>query len=185
MPFSSRTLLCVIAGIALAASPALTAAQPAANAPGPCHASACQLIFDYGSGRTSASFGPDRKYGSADEFEVALRAALAGRGIRTKESQGDGGFSITLRPTMRPRSMCDAMPGTSTDFSCTAMSDLTVAFVSGDSAIKAPGAIRVANRCGANNVFMTMADFAQYAAGMVWYTLKGAQNKQSRPTVHC
>ena len=185
MPSSSRNLLCVITGISLAASPALMAAQPAANAAGPCHASACQLVFDWGSGRTAASFGPDRKYGSADDFETALRAALAGRGLRTKESQGDGSFSITLRPTMRARSMCDAMPGTSTDFSCTAMSDLTVTFVSGDSAVKAPGAIRVGNRCGAANVFMTMADFAQYAAGMVWYTLEGAPNKQSRPSGHC
>lgn len=185
MPSFSRKALCVMAGIGVATSPALMAAQPAVAAPGPCHASACQLIFDWGSGRTAASFGPDRKYGSADEFEVALRAALAGRGIRTTDTHGDGAFSITLRPTMRPRSMCDAMPGTETDFSCTAMSELTVAFVSGDSAIKAPGPMRVANRCGAKDVYMTMADFAQYAAGMVWYALDGAPNKQPRPTAHC
>ena len=185
MPFFSRTALCVIAGIAFESSPALTAAQSAVAAPGPCHASACQLSFDWGSGRTSASFGPDRKYGSADDFEVQLRAALAGRGIRTRDTPGDGGFSITLRPTMRPRSMCDVMPGTQTDYSCTAMSEVTVAFVSGDPAIKAPGAVRVANRCGGRDVFMTMADFAQYAAGMVWYSLEGAPNKQPRPTAHC
>ena len=163
----------------------MTAAQPEANAAGPCHASACQLSFDWGSGRTSASFGPDRKYGSADDFEVQLRAALAGRGIRTRDTPGDEGFSITLRPTMRPRSMCDVMPGTETDFSCTAMSDVTVAFVSGDPAIKAPGAVRVANRCGGRDVFMSMADFAQYAAAMVWYSLEGAPSKQPRPTAHC
>jgi hypothetical protein len=170
-------------GAALA--PAATWAQDTTSGPAPCHLRACGLVFDWGSGRTSASYPADRRYGSGDDFEAKMRSALADHGIRTKDAPADGPLLITLRPTMRPKSMCDAMPGTSTDMSCTSMSDLAVTFASADQAVKAPNALRLSNRCGAGNTFMTMAQFGQYAADMLYYSLEGAQKKEARPVMRC
>ena len=142
------------------------------------------MIFDWGSGRSAADYGPDRKYGSADDFENKVRSVLTEARLRLTTTAGAGAATVTLRPTMRPKSMCDAMAGTNTDFSCTAMSDLQVTFTSGDPASKAPAAIRVSNRCG-GDVYMTMSTFGQYAAEMVIFTLDGPQTKLKRPSAHC
>ena len=174
---------------ALAVSGAAVApahAQVAADAPvAPCHATACALTFDWGSGRTAASFGPDRRYGSGDDFEARFRGAMGESGLRTKDAPAYGPLAITVRPTMKAKAMCDQMPGTNTDLSCSAMSDLTVSFVSTDAAVKAPGSMRVSNRCGSGDTYMIMTVFAKYAVDMVYYTLEGQQKKEPRPRSQC
>ena len=178
----SASLVALCSALAPAALAAQGGAAPAA--PAMCRDAPCIVIFDWGSGRSAADYGPDRKYGSADEFENRVRSLLTSAGLRLATSASPGAATISLRPTMRPKSMCDAMPGTNTDYSCTAMSDLQVFFTSGDPATKAPGAFRVSNRCG-GDVYMTMAAFGQYAAEMVIFTLEGARTKMNRPSAHC
>jgi hypothetical protein len=184
-----RTLSChiigVIACLGSALVPAPSAAQDATAGPPPCHLQACALVFDWGSGKTSASYPADRRYGSGDDFEAKMRSALSDHALRTKDAPADGPIVITLRPTMRPKSMCDMMPGTSTDMTCTSMSDLAVTFASNDPAVKAPNALRLSNRCGAGNTYMTMAQFGQYSADMLYYALEGAQKKEARPVMRC
>jgi hypothetical protein len=180
-----RHIVGVIIYLGAALAPAASGAQEAATPPAPCHLQACALVFDWGSGKTSASYPADRRYGSGDDFEAKMRSALADHALRTKDAPADGPIVITLRPTMRPKSMCDVMPGTSTDMSCTSMSDLAVSFSSSDPAVKAPNALRLSNRCGAGNTFMTMAQFGQYAADMMYYNLEGAQKKEARPVMRC
>jgi hypothetical protein len=178
-------VLCGIACLGSALLPELSVAQEAAPASVPCHDRACALVFDWGSGQTSVSYPPDRRYGSGDDFENRVRSALADHGFHTKDAPANGPLVITLRPTMRPRSMCDMMPGTGTDMSCTAMSDVTVTFASNDPAVKAPNALRVTNRCGSGNTFTAMSEFGQYSGDMVYYTLEGAQKKETRPALRC
>ncbi|HVT38039.1 MAG TPA: hypothetical protein VHE78_03275 [Gemmatimonadaceae bacterium] len=180
-----RHILGAVMCLGGAVAPALSGAQEVAAAPAPCHLQACGLAFDWGSGKTSANYPSDRRYGSGDDFEAKMRSALADHGVRTKDAPADGPLLITLKPTMRPRSMCDAMAGTSTDMSCTSMSDLTVTFASSDPAVKAPNAMHFSNRCGARDTFMTMAQFGQYAADMLYYALEGAQKKEARPVMRC
>ena len=185
MRFTSRSTLFGLACAAGALVPALAAAQNPSDAAAPCHELLCALVFDWGSGKTSATYGADRKYGSGDDFEAKFRSALAGHGIRTKDAPASGPLTITLRPTMRSKVMCDAMAGVSTDKSCTAMTDLAVNFTSSDPAAKAPGALRISNRCGSPDTFMKMSEFGQYAADMLYYSLEGETKKEQRPVSRC
>lgn len=185
-PFPACTSRVVVSGAALVLTFSTAGAQAAADAPpGPCHELSCGLNFDWGSGKTAASFGPDRRYGSGDDFESRFRGALGESGYRVKDPPASGPLLISVRPIMRAKAMCDQMSGTNTDMSCTAMSDVTIAFQSTDPAAKAPGSVRVTNRCGANDTFMTMAVFAKYAADMVYWTLEGQAKKMQRPTGRC
>lgn len=157
----------------------------AATAPPPCSTLQCAIVFDWGSGRTAGSFPTDKKYGSGDDFEAKLRSALASLGIRTKDAPAAGELTITVRPTMRARTMCDAMKGTSPDLTCTAMSDLSVSFAPTDPSAKAPPAQRIANRCGGGTNYMPMYQFAQYSAEMIYYSLVGAEKKEKKPVAVC
>ena len=171
-----------IAGLfTLSGAPVLRAQAPVT----PCKESACFITVDWGSGKTSGSFPPDRRYGSGDDFDSRFRTVMSTRGFRLRDTPGDGAWMLTVRPTMRPKSMCDAMPGINTDMSCTAMSAVTMSFTSGDPAVKAPGTVRVNNRCGAGDTFVDHKIFAQYAADMVWYELEGKFAKADKPIVHC
>jgi hypothetical protein len=185
----SQQVLGVVAlasgALAVAFAPTFAAAQTPFYAPAACHLQACALVVDWGSGKTSASYAADRKYGSGDDFEARIRSALADRGFRTKDAPADGPLAITMRPTMRAKVMCDAMPGTGTDKTCTAMTDLAVTFASADTSVKAPGAMRIANRCGSGDTFMTMSQFAQFSADMIYYNLEGAAKKEQRPVSKC
>jgi hypothetical protein len=175
-----------VAALCSAVAPPALGAQGGAipSAPSMCRDAPCIVMFDWGSGKSSADYGPDRKYGSADEFENRVRSVLTAAGLRLSTNAGAGPITMFLRPTMRPKSMCDAMSGTNTDYSCTAMSDLQVTFASGNAGIKAPGSLRVGNRCGPD-IYMTMATFGQYAAEMIIFTLEGAQTKMKKPSAHC
>lgn len=150
-----------------------------------CKDTACFLTIDWGSGKTSANYPPDKKYGSGDDFESRFRGALAQRGYRIIDAAQPGAYTLTVRPTMRGRVMCDAMAGLNNDMTCTAMTNLAVNFTTADPALKPPSAIRISNRCAAGDTFMTHRVFAQYAADMIWWQLEGQAAKGERPIVNC
>lgn len=187
MRSTAASIVSAVIVSALAFGPAVATAQdpPAVITAGPCRDRPCVLVFDWGAGKTSATYGPDRRYGSGDDFEAKVRSALAARGIRTREPPGAGALTLTVRPTVRTGAMCDQMPGTNTDYSCIAMQDVAVTFASGDPAVKPPGALRVSNRCGATDVYMTMDAFGQFSADLIWFSLEGEKAKQRRPIGRC
>jgi hypothetical protein len=180
MPRTARWMVGAVALSVTMAGSALAQATPIA-----CKDVACSLILDWGSGKTSASYPPDKKFGSGDDFEQRFKSAIAARGYRLYDSPMPGALVMTLRPTMRARVMCDAMSGLNNDLTCTAMTNLAVNFTSADPAVKAPGAIRISNRCASGDTFMTHRVFAQYAVDMIWWQLEGQAAKGERPIVNC
>ncbi len=179
-----RRLICGIVG-AMMLSVTMTGAAAAQAAPIACKDVACSLLLDWGSGKTSANYPPDKKFGSGDDFEQRFKSAIAARGYRLYDTPMPGALVMTLRPQMRARTMCDAMSGLNNDMTCTAMSNLAVNFSSSDPAVKAPSAIRISNRCASGDTFMTHRVFAQYAADMIWWQLEGQAAKGERPIVNC
>jgi len=172
----------------MAASALLFAGGFTARAQGtdvPCKAAACVFFLDWGSGKTSGSYPPDRRYGSGDDFESRFRTAMGAHGFRLTDTPAASAMTVTIRPTMKTRVMCDALPGLNTDLSCTAMIGLAVSFTSGDPAVKAPSAIRITNRCASGNIFMLNREFATYSADMIWWQLEGQAAKGDRPIVNC
>ena len=172
-----------ITGVVVASLPSVVSAQDSAI---PCKTTMCSFVLDWGAGQTSASYPPDKRYGSGDDFEARLRSVLTARGFRFRDGAVEGMMAMTVRPTMKSRVMCDAMAGLNPDKSCTAIVGLAVTFLTGDPAVKAPGAIRINNRCAAGDVYMLNTVFAQYAAGMIWWQLEGqAVAKAERPISNC
>jgi|GEM_PF-4031907 len=178
-----RVVYGMVGGMMLVATMAGPVAAQAA--PIACKDVSCTLILDWGSGKTSASYPPDKKFGSGDDFEQRFKSAIAARGYRLYDTPMPGALVMTLRPTMRARVMCDAMAGLNNDMNCTAMTNLAVNFSSADAAMKAPGAIRISNRCASGDTFMTHRVFAQYSADMIWWQLEGQAAKAERPIVNC
>lgn len=168
---------------------ALVLAAPLARAHAqstvPCRETPCQLVFDWGSGQSASSVTPDRRYGSGDEFEAKFRSAMGLRGYRTKDTPTEGGMVLMVRVTTAKRVMCDQLPGTNPDMTCTAISQVNATYTSGDPKVKAPGSIRVNNRCATNGVYMLNRDFAQYSVDMIWYSLEGEAAKGERPVNKC
>ncbi|HLA91452.1 MAG TPA: hypothetical protein VJL28_13580 [Gemmatimonadaceae bacterium] len=185
MRFATVRTIGTVAVLGGLLGPEAIIAQGEPAAPAPCHDRPCVLVFDWGPGKTSSNYGPDRRYGSGDDFEAKVRAALREHGIRTTDAPAGGALTLTLRMRMKEKAMCDQMPGTNTDFSCTAMQELAVTYTSGDPATKPPGAIRISNRCGSNDLFMTMQAFGQYCADMIWYSLEGEKAKARKPVARC
>lgn len=159
------------------------AAVPAA-VPVPCADAPCELIFDWGPGRTAGSFGNDRRYGSGEDFETGVRRSLLAHGVQISAVE-TGSLTITLRPRVYPRAMCDAVAGTGTRFSCPVVSDVAISFTSADAALKPPGAQRLTNRCGSERVFLTMGQFGQYVGEMIWFSISPASVKERRPALRC
>ena len=182
MTLTTRTLAAIVTLSIGAAGPHPLRAQ---DNPVPCKGARCTLVIDWGSGKTSANYPPDRRYGSGDDFESRFRGAMGMRGYVLRDTPFDGAITMTIRPTMKARVMCDAMAGLNPDKSCTAVTDLAVSFLSGDPKVKAPGAIRISNRCAAGDIYMLNKVFAQYSADMVWYQLEGQAAKADRPVSNC
>lgn len=151
----------------------------------PCRETACVLSIDWGAGKTSASYPPDRRYGSGDDFESRFKAALAQRGFRFRETPVEGLLVMVVRPRMQERVMCDRVGGLNRDMNCVAMTILAVTFVSPGADVKVPGAIRITNRCASGDIYLTHREFANYAAEMIWYELEGKAAKAERPRVSC
>ena len=180
MRFSGRLIVPAFL-LAVVAAPLM--AQDAA--PVPCKDSTCSLKIDWGSNKTSGDYPPDKRYGSGDDFEQRFRSALRDRGLRFQDIASDGAMGMVVRTTMQKNVLCDAMAGINPDRTCTAMTNLAVTFTSPASGAKAPGAIRITNRCGAGDVFLSHRDFATYSADMIWFQLVGQAQKAERPRVNC
>ena len=168
-----------------AAAVALTAGVARAQDAVPCKALTCVMTIDWGGSKTSGDYGPDKRYGSGDDFEQKVKAALAAHGFRLTDKPTDGAMVMLLRPTMKSRVMCDQMAGINPEMACTAMTALAVNFTSSDKTVKAPGAIRISNRCAAGDIYMLNKVFAQYAADMIWWQLEGQAQKADRPISNC
>jgi hypothetical protein len=164
---------------ALAAAP--LAAQDAPQTTGPCRAAPCRLTFDWG-GASAASHGSDRRYGPASDVETLLPQFLAERGMRVITA-GETALVMTVRPKVR-RAMCDVMAGTGTDYSCRTIGEIAIQFATTDTT-KAPNAVRVTNRCGAGDTFMTVAVFARFTADMLVYQLADEKTRGRRPASKC
>lgn len=173
-----RAVISALAAV-LTAAPVL--AQDAPQTAGQCRGAPCRITFDWG-GESAASFGADRRYGPASDIETLLPQLLAERGLRVVSS-GDAPLVMTVRPKVR-RAMCDAMAGTSTDYSCRTIGEIQIQFATTDTA-KAPNALRVTNRCGAGDTFMTVAVFARYTADMLAYQLADEKSRGRRPASKC
>jgi hypothetical protein len=177
----SGRLIALVFLLAAVAAPLM--AQDAAAVP--CKDSTCSLKIDWGSNKTSGDYPPDKRYGSGDDFEQRFRSALRDKGLRFQDIAADGAMGMVVRTTMQKNVLCDAMAGINPDRTCTAMTNLAVTFTSPASGAKAPGAIRITNRCGAGDVFLSHRDFATYAAEMIWFQLVGQAQKAERPRVNC
>ena len=148
-----------------------------------CATSACGLLVDWGPGKTAGTYGADRRYGSGDDFESGVRRGLSAHGITTQAATG-AAFTITVRPKVNTRAMCDEMAGTGTNFGCAVVSDVAVNFTSADAALKAPGALRLTNRCGGEKS-LTMVQFGQYVGEMVWWSITPPEAKEKKPAMRC
>ncbi|MGQ0764960.1 MAG: hypothetical protein ACT4OZ_04755 [Gemmatimonadota bacterium] len=149
---------------------------------GPCRSITCQIIWDWG-GQSASTYGQDRRYGPATDLEVLIPQFLREAGLKVSPAAGLP-VQMTLRPRMR-NAMCDIMAGTGTDMSCRTVSDLAVQFTSTDSTVKAPGAVRITNRCAAGDKFMSIREFSRYAADLVIYNLTDEKARGRRPASRC
>lgn len=165
----------------LALSASIAEAQDVPASPAPCRSAACRIVFDWG-GASAASHGSDRRYGPAADLEILLPQLLTERGLRIITT-GEAPILVTVRPKVR-RAMCDQMAGTDTDYSCKTIGEIQVQFASSDS-VRAPNSIRVTNRCGAGDTFMTVADFSRLTADMVTYQLAEEKTRGRRPGSKC
>lgn len=154
----------------------------AATATGPCRSITCQIIWDWG-GQSASTYGQDRRYGPATDLEVLIPQFLRDAGLKVSPSAGLP-LQMTLRPRMR-NAMCDIMAGTGTDMTCRTISDLAVQFTSSDSSVKAPGAVRITNRCAAGDKFMSIREFSRYASDLVIYNLTDEKSRGRRPASRC
>jgi hypothetical protein len=163
--------------------PTIAASQNPGGGTIPCVMNSCQLVIDWGPGKNSGNYGADERYGSGDDFETALRHALTLHALRLHGMEAS--FSITVRPQVDTRSLCDRLPGTGSRYTCVVASDVAVLFSSNDDSVKAPGDTRWFNRCGGDRSHATMTQFGAYVGEMVWYSLLGAKPKEKRPALRC
>jgi len=124
-PFSRLLGVLGVTVVLAAPAGAQTTAIPCKNAP-------CVMALDWGSGMTSSSYPPDRRYGSGDDFESRFRTAMGAHGYQLREGPIEGAMAMNLRPTMKSKVMCDAMAGINPDMNCTAITGLAVSFTSAE-----------------------------------------------------
>lgn len=177
----SSRLGCLL--LTLAVAPVAVAQDPPPSPGGVCRDGPCLVTYDWGAGATPASFGADRRYGPAADIEPLLRQHLREHGLRIVES-GDDAMRLTVRISM-VNAMCDQMAGTSTDMSCRTINEMVIQFSAPSADVKAPGAMRVANRCGAGDMKMTVAQMAQYAADYLSYNLAKERKGLKRAVARC
>ncbi len=151
----------------------------------PCRAAPCAVVLDWGPGKTTASYPPDRRYGAGNDFEPRFKAALRDRGYRVLDGPTAGALTMTVRPAMRLRVACDRVTGMNPDLTCTAMEAVMLTFISDDATAKVPSAIRVNNRCGAADTYLAHRAFADFAAATLWWELEGRAAGAERPRAGC
>lgn len=174
-------LFAVVAFNAQAQDSAATAAAPVGPG-GACRDYPCKILVDWGSGQTAASYPSDRRYGQAADFEPTIKFVFGD--IKLRIVDGGDVMVMTLRPMMK-NAMCDAMAGTNTDMSCQTVDEVQVQFNSLMPGVKAPGTVRVTNRCGAGDQRMSVTQMANFTANFVAYQLASDKKGMKRPTAKC
>jgi hypothetical protein len=168
----------------IAAAFLVAAATAGAQAPAvPCKGLPCSLVIDWGVGKAVNDMPPDRRFGSPEDFDKALRAALAGHEMIA--SSATGAVSIRVQATYKTRVLCDDMPGTAPDRSCATIGEAIANFGSDDKALALSSAVRMINRCGASEAVMSMKQFGAFVGEMIWYSLEGAKQAAKKPSGKC
>lgn len=175
---SAAAILALVTTLAQAAT-----AQDAPPPGGPCRDAPCRIQVDWGPSASAASYGADRRYGAAADIEMLIKQHLAEHKFRIVETGADA-MLLTLRIKM-VRAMCDQMAGTSTDMSCQTIDEIMVQFTTPDPTVKAPGMMRVTNRCGAGDTKMTIAQIAKYSADYLAYNLATDKKGLKRAVSRC
>jgi hypothetical protein len=183
MPLTIPVRTALVCGL-VAALGGMASAQEAVSPPAACTGTSCALVFDWGPGKTAGTYGADQRYGSGDDFEAAVRHALSVRGVSVQGGTS-ASLTVTLRPKVDMRAMCDQMAGTGTRYSCAVVSDVAINFTSAEPSVKPPGAMRLDNRCGGERTYLTMSKFGQYVGDMVWWSMLPAGTKERRPAMRC
>ena len=160
-------------------------AQATVAAPVPCRDTPCSLVVDWGVGKGVSDMPPDRRYGSASEFEGSVREALRAHEMTAVASAAGATVAIRIQATYKTRVLCDDMPGTMPDRSCATIGEAIATFGTSTSESKLPATARMINRCGASERVMTMKQFGGYVGEMIWFSLEGNQKKASKPSGKC
>ena len=149
--------------------------------PTPCRAAACGLVVDW---RGPTPSTPDRRYGSPATFETHLRSRLreAGYQFATATLDVEGAVNIQVLPELA-RAMCDATPGTNTDYRCQTIGVVNVEIrnLGDDSEIE--DRLRVRGNCGADEL-MGIERMAEYLSALLDYELHARENRD-RPRARC
>ena len=175
---------CCALALAFVLSAKCLAAQNAVPPLVPCRDFGCKLIFDWGPGKTVASYPQDRRYGGGDDFEVKLRSTLAGQGYHLVTTAGEGEMTIVIRATVG-RAMCDQLSGTNTDYSCQTMREAMLGFSGGATGVPVPKGRSLRNSCGDATVQMTMGQFGQYMGEMIAFIIEKEKKGERRPSMKC
>jgi hypothetical protein len=146
-----------------------------------CATHPCLVFVDWAGGGAPTSV--DRRYGAAAEFEDRLKARMRDRRMRLVDRRSDAAVVITVRPKIKP-AMCDAMPGTNTDFSCRAFDDSMLQFDVSDSTIKPIKGLRVPNRCDSDAMPMDVARYSAYLASFIEWVVD-LNPRKKRPAARC
>src|SRR5439155_6227696 len=119
--------------------------------------------------------------GAPSELEAGLRNRLRDGGFTL--GAGEGATIMTVRITMNNSALCDALPGTGSSYKCKTASRAAVVF-SGGSMAKPVPPIDVIPRCGDPKTNLTYAQFGEYLADFILYTLS-PEPKPKRPAAKC
>jgi hypothetical protein len=152
--------------------------------PVPCKTRPCEVFVDWTREGGVAAMTPDRRYGNPAQFEEWLKAALTERGYPLHASTDTDVVRIVLQPSI-DNAICDQLPGTATDMSCRAVTDVQ-ARVEGPDAltdgIDLPSRIR--NRCGSDQL-MPVDRLATFVAEYIIYAVEGKAKGERRPVGRC
>ena len=93
-----------------AAAVALLAGVARAQDAVPCKALTCVMTIDWGGSKTSGDYGPDKRYGSGDDFEQKVKAALAAFPGATLEVRKREGVELPTDTGEEPPEVPDIDP---------------------------------------------------------------------------
>jgi hypothetical protein len=175
----------LITGVSLLLGAPALRAQTVAALPVPCRDMPCALIVDWGVGKSLGDMPPDRKFGSAAEFEVAVREALRTHEMLGVANVADAKLSIRIQAAYKQGVLCDEVPGTNADRSCATIGEAIANFGTSAPEYKPPAALRIINRCGASTRLMTMKQFGAYVGESIWFALEGDKKKANKPSGKC
>ena len=175
----------LVTGVSCLLGAARLGAQGTVTSSMPCRDTPCSLVVDWGVGKSLGDMPPDRRFGSAAEFEGAVRASLRAHEMTAVASAAGSTVAIRIQATYKPRVLCDDMPGTMPDRSCATIGEAIANFGTTATENKLPAAVRMINRCGASERMMTMKQFGAYVGEMIWFSLEGNQQKASKPAGKC